>query len=86
MVGRPFPGSSKTIIAVETDAGLSGLGEAPSWDSAALIEDDLAPRLIGCDPMDISGREAVCVPEWRIVQNADDGSVVRAFGGLEIAL
>ena len=81
-----FPGSSKTIIEVETDEGLTGLGEAPSWDCAKLIEHDLAPLLVGRDPIDIAGCEAACVPEWRIVQNTDDASTVKAFGGIEVAL
>ena len=47
---------------------------------------DLVPRLIGKDPLDIAGIENVCVPPWQIVQNTDDCSAVTAFGGLEIAL
>lgn len=81
-----FPGTSKTIIEVETDEGLVGLGEAPSPDCTAMIEHDLGPRLIGRDPLDIADCELSCVPEWRVVQNTDDSSVVKAFGGLEIAL
>jgi glucarate dehydratase len=81
-----YPGTSKTIVQVFTDEGLTGLGEAPSWDCAHLIEKDLAPRLLGQDPVDIAGCEACCVPEWRIVQNTDDASVVKAFGGIEMAL
>lgn len=81
-----YPGTSKAIIQVHTDDGLVGLGEAPSWDCAKLIERDLAPRLIGQDPVDIAGCERLCVPEWRIVQNTDDAAVVKAFGGIEMAL
>ena len=81
-----YPGTSKTIIQVFTDEGLVGIGEAPSWDCASLIEKDLAPRLIGQDPIDIAGCEKRCVPEWRIVQNTDDATVVKAFGGIEMAL
>lgn len=81
-----YPGTSKTIIQVFTDEGLVGLGEAPSWDCASLIEKDLAPRLIGQNPIDIAGCERMCVPEWRIVQNTDDASVVKAFGAIEMAL
>ena len=81
-----FSGSSKTIIEVETEDGITGLGEAPSAGCAKLIEGDFAARLVGRDPLDISGCEAVCVPEWRVVRNMDDSSAVMAFGGLEIAL
>lgn len=81
-----YPGTSKTIIQVFTDDGLTGLGEAPSWDCAGVIEKSMAPLLIGENPIDIHGCERKCVPEWRIVQNTDDASVVKAFGGIEMAL
>ena len=80
-----YPGTSKTIIEVETDEGITGLGEAPASHLAKAIE-SLSPRLIGQDPLDIAGIEALCVPPWQIVQNTDDSSSVTAFGGLEIAL
>jgi len=81
-----YPGTSKTIIEVETDEGIVGLGESPSWDCAEAINSTMGPRLIGRDPIDIVGCEMQCVPEWCVVQNTDDASVVKAFGGIEIAL
>ena len=81
-----YPGTSKTVIQVRTDQGLVGLGEAPSWDCAPMINDHLAPLLVGRDALDINGCELVCLPEWRVVQNTDDASVVKAFGGIEMAL
>ncbi|MBT3175341.1 MAG: mandelate racemase/muconate lactonizing enzyme family protein [Desulfobacula sp.] len=81
-----YPGTSKTIIEIETDEGIIGIGEAPSWDCANVINKDMGPRLIGCDPLDITGCEMKCVPEWVVVQNTDDASVVKAFGGIELAL
>ena len=81
-----YPGTSKTIIEVETDEDIVGLGESPSWDCAEVIHKNMAPRLIGQDPIDIAGCEMKCVPEWRVVQNTDDASVVKAFGGIEMAL
>ena len=81
-----YPGITKTIIEVETDEGITGIGESPDLASAGVIEHDMAPRLIGRDPFDISGCEAVCVPEWQVVQNTDDATPVKAFGGIEIAL
>ncbi len=80
-----YPGTSKAIIEVETDAGLVGLGEAPSAHLTPTVE-SFASRLIGHDPLDIAGLESLCVPPWQIVQNTDDNSSVTAFGGLEIAL
>ena len=81
-----YPGTTKTIIQVETDEGFTGLGESPSWDCAETINRDMAPRLIGADPLDIAGCEALCLPEWIVVQNTDDAGPVKAFGGIEIAL
>ncbi|MBO9475248.1 mandelate racemase/muconate lactonizing enzyme family protein [Shimia sp. R10_1] len=83
--GGYYPGTSKTIIEVETDQGLVGLGEAPSIDVVRTIE-AMGERLIGADPLDIAGCESLCVPPWQIVQNTDDSSVVKAFGAIEIAL
>ncbi|KIC10992.1 chloromuconate cycloisomerase [Leisingera sp. ANG-M1] len=83
--GGHYPGTSKTIIEVETDQGLLGLGEAPSVDVVDSIH-AMGERLIGADALDIAGCEALCVPPWQIVQNTDDSSVVKAFGAIEIAL
>jgi ornithine cyclodeaminase/alanine dehydrogenase len=59
------PGTSKAIVEVETDEGVVGLGEAPSAHLAPAIQ-DLAPRLIGRDPLDMDGIENRCVPPWQI--------------------
>lgn len=83
--GGHYPGTSKTIVEVETDEGIVGLGEAPSTDVVASIA-AMGERLRGCDPIDIAGCESRCVPPWQIVQNTDDSSVVKAFGAIEIAL
>jgi len=83
--GGLYPGTSKTIIEIETDEGLVGLGEAPSVDVVDMIE-RMGERLVGADPLDIAGCEERCVPPWRIVQNTDDPSVVKAFGAIEIGL
>ncbi|MFL6601909.1 MAG: mandelate racemase/muconate lactonizing enzyme family protein [Steroidobacteraceae bacterium] len=83
--GGLYPGTSKLVIEVETDAGLIGLGEAPSADllSAVLV---MGERLVGADPLDIAACEERCVPPWQIVQNTADSSPVRAFGSIELAL
>jgi glucarate dehydratase len=83
--GGLYPGTSKIIVEVETDQGIVGLGEAPSVDVLRSIE-AMGERLIGRDPIDIAGCEALCMPPWQIVQNTDDSSVVKAFGAIEIAL
>ena len=80
-------GFSKTIVEVETDDGIVGLGEGPSPANAATIDAAFAPRLIGRDPIDIQGAEEACLPSWRGVGTADvDLASVRAFGAVEMAL
>ncbi|MES0200409.1 mandelate racemase/muconate lactonizing enzyme family protein [Mesorhizobium sp. M0011] len=83
--GGYYPGTSKTIVEVFTDEGLTGLGEAPSTDAVDLIS-AMGEALKGKDPIDIAACERVCVPPWQIVQNTDDARVVKAFGAIEIAL
>jgi len=39
-----YPGTSKTIIEVETDEGIVGLGESPSWDCAEVINKNKVSR------------------------------------------
>ena len=58
-----------------------------AWANAARAGDH-APRagLIGFDPLDTAACWAACVPEARVVQNTDDSSVLKLFGGIEMAL
>ena len=79
-------GFSKTIVEVETDAGITGLGEGPSHLNAATISAAFAPRLIGCDPIDIVAAERLCLPSWRGVSTSIDFSAIRSFGAIEMAL
>lgn len=83
--GGLYPGTSKIIIEVETDEGITGLGEAPSTDCLPHLE-AMKQRLTGKNPIDIAACESLCVPPWQIVQNTDDAGPVKAFGGIEIAL
>ncbi|MCA8967206.1 MAG: mandelate racemase/muconate lactonizing enzyme family protein, partial [Planctomycetes bacterium] len=84
-LGR-HPGFSKTIVEVDTDTGLTGLGEAPSAAEAAVVESQLAPRLVGRDALDIAALESLCIPEVKTSVNTDDGGVAKAFGAVEMAL
>lgn len=79
-------GFSPTIVEVETEDGLIGLGEAPSPAAAKIIADVLAPRLIGRDAFDIAGAEHVCLPFWTGVQSINDRNRIMAFGAIEMAL
>ena len=81
-----YPGASKAIIEVETDAGVVGLGEAPWWHFGEIIERDIAPRLIGADPLDLADCEARCVPAAQITANTGETAAMVAFGAVEVAL
>ncbi|RWN48253.1 MAG: chloromuconate cycloisomerase [Mesorhizobium sp.] len=79
-------GFSPTIVEIETEDGLIGLGEAPTPAAAAIINDVLAPRLVGRDAFDIAGAEHVCLPFWTGVQSINDRTRIMAFGAIEMAL
>lgn len=81
-----YPGISKVVIEVRTDEGLVGLGEAPSPECLPLIEQALAPRLAGCDPLDLVACARRCLPDTRVLANTDENTVQKAFGGIEVAL
>ena len=81
-----LPGFSQTIVEVETDDGITGLGEASGAAAATLINDVFAPRLVGHDPIDIAGAEFRCLPFWVGVQSINDTGRIAAFGALEMAL
>jgi glucarate dehydratase len=83
--GGLYTGTSRSIVEVETDEGLIGLGEAPSVALTAQIE-AMGERLVGLDPLDVAACESRCVPPLQIIRNTDGWSTVTAFGAIEIAL
>lgn len=81
-----YGGASKSIVEVETDEGLVGLGEAPWWHFGEVIEKEIAPALIGADPLDLADCESRCVPPWQITANTGENAASVAFGAVELAL
>ena len=81
-----YAGASKSIIEVETDEGLVGLGEAPWWHFGEVIKSDIAPALIGADPLDLADCESRCVPPYQITANTGENAASVAYGAVEIAL
>lgn len=84
---KPIPELERVLLEVETDTGIVGLGEgAPAYEvtgetqrsTAAVIEDVLAPLVIGKNPLAI---ERVRQEMWDLV----DGSPA-AHAAIEIAL
>ncbi|HEY4333507.1 MAG TPA: mandelate racemase/muconate lactonizing enzyme family protein [Ilumatobacteraceae bacterium] len=81
-----LPGFTRTIVEVETDDGIVGVGDVNGAGAAATIVELFAPVLIGRDAVDINGAEAVCVPWWKGVQSINDFATIAAFGAVETAL
>lgn len=76
---------TKTVVEVDTDLGLTGLGECADGDRAGDVM-ALAPRLIGRDIRDLHGAERLCVPGMRYTPWGNVAAARRAFGGIEMAL
>lgn len=81
-----FSGFSKTIVEVRSSDGVVGLGEAPNPALARLIDEVIAPRLVGADPYDLADCERRCLPPVQGYKNTDDVAIVLAYGGVEMAL
>jgi glucarate dehydratase len=81
-----YTGTSKTIVEVETSDGMVGLGEAPAPGDARVIDEDIAPRLIGEDPQDLERCWRKTLPPLEYRDTDALAEVMRAYGGVEIAL
>jgi glucarate dehydratase len=82
-----YPGATKTIIEVVTDAGILGLGEVHGAHASRLIDDELGPRLVGLNPLDRHACRRHAVPPLETVAATDArGETLSAFGGVELAL
>ena len=79
-------GATKGLVAVETDTGLTGWGEVATPELADVVTAELIKPLLGANPLDIEDCARRCLPEIRTLKNTHDDSVVRAFGGVEMAL
>jgi glucarate dehydratase len=76
---------TKTVIEVETDDGIVGLGECADGNRSADIS-ALAERLVGCDLRDLNAVEARCVLGMRYTPWGNVLAARRAFGGIEMAM
>jgi glucarate dehydratase len=81
-----YLGATKGIVEVQTDTGILGWGEVATVEQADLVAHEFAPRLIGVDPSNIDDCCRRCLPEIRTLLNTHDAGLVKAFGGLELAL
>jgi glucarate dehydratase len=81
-----YLGATKGIVEVHTDEGIVGWGEVSTVEQADIVTQEFAPRLIGVDPSNIDDCCRRCLPEIRTLLNTHDLGLVKAFGGLELAL
>ena len=81
-----YLGATRGLVEVRTDDGIVGWGEVATPELADLVTSEIAPRLLGADPFDLEDCLRLAVPEIRTLKNTHDDSIVRAFGGVEIAL
>jgi glucarate dehydratase len=81
-----YTGVTRTIVEIGTDEGIIGYGECPSWECQEDITNNMGPKLIGMDPINIEACELRCVPEIKVLINTDTILPRMSFGGIEMAL
>ncbi len=78
--------STRTIIEVRTDTGLTGLGDASYAFAAAVIEREFAPALEGLDPLIGPALKLYCLPDHLDFGTPLLKARLAAWGGIDIAL
>lgn len=81
-----FAGFTRTLVEVETSAGVTGIGESGSPRDARIIEESLAPRLLGADPLNRADCERRAIPSYAGLVTARDFTTLHAYSGIEMAL
>ena len=82
-----YPGATKTIVEVVIDDGIVGLGEVHGAVASRLIDDEIAPRLVGENPLDRHRCRRRAVPPLETVAATDSQApALTAFGAIELAL
>lgn len=76
---------TKTIIRLQTEDGVEGLGECADGDRAAEVI-AAGARLVGHDLRDITTAEALLVPGMRYTPWGNVLAARRVFGGIEMAM
>jgi glucarate dehydratase len=81
-----YEGFTRTLVEVDTSAGITGIGEAGYARDAALIDHLIAPALIGADPLDLADCERRAIPSYTGLVTARNFTRLNAYSGVEIAL
>jgi glucarate dehydratase len=81
-----YEGFTRTLVEVDTSAGITGIGEAGYARDAALIDHLIAPALIGADPLDLADCERRAIPSFKGMLTARNLTPLNAYSGVEIAL
>lgn len=76
---------TKTVVEVDTDAGITGLGEVADGDRAADVV-TMGEALIGMDIRETTLAERRVVPQMRYSAWNNGLAARRAFGGIEMAM
>ena len=76
---------TKTVVELDTDAGITGLGEVADGDRAADVE-AAAVSLIGLDIREITTAERRTVPQMLYSPWNNVLAARRVFGGIEMAM
>ncbi len=80
-----FEGSSRAIIEIETDQGITGIAEAGSAAQTKEIE-SLGQRLIGLDPLKLADCERRAILDQRFLNVTGGHSAIKCWGAIDIAL
>ena len=78
-------GFSRQIILIETNEGITGLGETTHLKQGDLIE-EMAHLLVGKDPIDVVECEFACLPELKGLTITGNDMLSSAFGAIDMAL
>ena len=76
---------TKTVVEVDTDDGVTGLGEVADGNRAGDVM-ALRERLIGLDIRELNIAERRCLPGMRYTPWSNLVAIKRAFAGIEMAL
>lgn len=76
---------TKTVIELETDEGVVGLGECADGDRAADVV-AAGAKLVGLDIRDIAEAERRIAPGMRYTPWGNVAAIRRVFGGIEMAM